>query len=343
MDALPTNQNKESFMKPIITLAGLVLAAASAFAQAEPIVIKFSHVVAEDTPKGKGALMFKRLAEERLPGQVSVDVYPNSTLFGDATELEALRNNEVQLLAPSLAKFEQYTKQLQVFDLPFLFDDIDAVNRFQKRTKGKQLLRSMEDKNITGLAYWHNGMKQLSATRMLRLPGDASGLSFRIQPSAVLEAQFGAVGATTQKIAFADVYDALRTGTVQGAENPWSNIYSKKMHTVQPYIIETDHGVLDYMVVSNTRFWMSMPHKIRFELEAILDEVSFMVNREAEELNQADRERIRKAGTSEIVTLTPEERERWREAMRPVWKEFEPMIGADIIKAAETVNRKQRD
>ncbi|WP_312146127.1 TRAP transporter substrate-binding protein DctP, partial [Stutzerimonas kunmingensis] len=140
-------------MKPIITLAGLVLAVTSAFAQAEPIVIKFSHVVAEDTPKGKGALMFKRLAEERLPGQVSVEVYPNSTLFGDATELEALRNNEVQLLAPSLAKFEQYTKQLQVFDLPFLFDDIDAVNRFQKRTKGKQLLRSMEDQNITGLAY----------------------------------------------------------------------------------------------------------------------------------------------------------------------------------------------
>lgn len=207
-------------MKPIITLAGLVLAAASALAQAEPVVIKFSHVVAEDTPKGKGALMFKRLAEERLPGQVRVEVYPNSTLFGDATELEALRNNEVQLLAPSLAKFEQYTKQLQVFDLPFLFDDIDAVNRFQKRTKGKQLLRSMEDQNITGLAYWHNGMKQLSATRMLRLPSDASGLSFRIQPSAVLEAQFGAVGASTQKIAFADVYDALRTGTVQGAENP---------------------------------------------------------------------------------------------------------------------------
>jgi C4-dicarboxylate-binding protein DctP len=343
MDALPTNQNKESFMKPIITLAGLLLAVASVCAQAEPIVIKFSHVVADDTPKGKGALMFKRLAEERLPGQVRVEVYPNSTLFGDATELEALRNDEVQLLAPSLAKFEQYTKQLQVFDLPFLFDDIEAVNRFQKRAKGKQLLRSMEDKNITGLAYWHNGMKQLSATRMLRQPSDASGLSFRIHPSAVLEAQFGTVGASTQKIPFADVYDALRAGTVQGAENPWSNIYSKKMHTVQPYIIETDHGVLDYMVVSNTRFWMGMPHKIRFELEAILDEVSFMVNREAEELNRADRERIRQAGTSEIVALTPEERERWREAMRPVWQQFEPVIGADIIKAAETVNRKQRN
>src|SRR3546814_12981687 len=155
-------------MKPIITLAGLVLAVTSAFAQAEPIVIKFSHVVAEDTPKGKGVLMFKRLAEERLPGQVSVEVYPNSTLFGDATELEALRNNEVQLLAPSLAKFEQYTKQLQVFDLPFLFDDIDAVNRFQKRTKGKQLLRSMEDQNITALPYWPNGMKQQNGKEACR-------------------------------------------------------------------------------------------------------------------------------------------------------------------------------
>ena len=319
-----------------LSIAGLAHAA-------DPIVIKFSHVVAENTPKGQGALMFKKLVEERLAGKVEVQVYPNSSLFGDGKEMEALLLGDVQLIAPSLAKFEHYSKGVQVFDLPFLFDDIAAVDRFQKGEAGQQLLRSMEDKNITGLGYWHNGMKQLSATRMLRLPGDASGLSFRIQPSAVLEAQFGAVGATTQKIAFADVYDALRTGTVQGAENPWSNIYSKKMHTVQPYIIETDHGVLDYMVVSNTRFWMSMPHKIRFELEAILDEVSFMVNREAEELNQADRERIRKAGTSEIVTLTPEERERWREAMRPVWKEFEPMIGADIIKAAETVNRKQRD
>ncbi|MCW3148214.1 TRAP transporter substrate-binding protein [Stutzerimonas stutzeri] len=330
-------------MKPILTLAGLVLAVASAFAQAEPIVIKFSHVVAEDTPKGKGALLFKRLAEERLPGQVRVEVYPNSTLFGDATEIEALRNNEVQLIAPSLAKFEQYTKQLQVFDLPFLFDDIEAVNRFQKRAKGRQLLRSMEDKNIIGLAYWHNGMKQLSATRPLRMPGDAANLAFRIQPSAVLEAQFGAVGAQTKKLAFAEVFSALQAGTVQGAENPWSNIYSKKMHTVQPYISETNHGVLDYMVVSNTRFWMGMPHKVRFELEAIIDEVTYTVNREAEELNQADRERIRQAGTSEIIALTPEEREAWRERMRPVWQQFEPVIGADIIKAAQTVNRKQRN
>lgn len=330
-------------MKPIITLAGLVLVAASTFAQAEPIVIKFAHVVAEDTPKGKGALMFKRLVEERLPGQVSVEVYPNSSLYGDANELEALRNNDVQLLAPSLAKFEQYTKQVQVFDLPFLFDDLDAVNRFQKRAKGRQLLRAMEGENITGLAYWHNGMKQLSANRALRVPGDASGLAFRIQPSAVLESQFAQLGATSNKIAFANVFASLQNGTVQGAENPWSNIYSQKMHTVQPYITETNHGVLDYMLVSNTRFWFGIPHQIRTELEGIIDEVTFEVNRAAEDANQADRERIRQAGTSEIITLTPEEREAWREKMRPVWQQFESVIGADIINAAQTVNRKQRN
>ncbi|MBT1119548.1 TRAP transporter substrate-binding protein [Stutzerimonas nitrititolerans] len=330
-------------MKPIITLAGLVLAVASAFAQAEPIVIKFSHVVAEDTPKGKGALMFKRLVEERLPGQVSVEVYPNSSLYGDANELEALRNNEVQLLAPSLAKFEQYTKQLQVFDLPFLFDDLDAVNRFQKRAKGRQLLRAMEDENITGLAYWHNGMKQLSATRALRMPSDASGLAFRIQPSAVLESQFAQLGAAANKIAFSKVFTSLQDGTVQGAENPWSNIYSQKMHTVQPYITETNHGVLDYMLVSNTRFWFGIPHQIRTELEGIIDEVTYEVNRAAEDANQADRASILQAGTSEIITLTLEEREAWRAKMRPVWQQFGSVIGEDIINAAQTVNRKQRN
>ena len=339
MDALPTNQNKESFMKPIITLAGLVLAAASAFAQAEPIVIKFSHVVAEDTPKGKGALMFKRLAEERLPGQVSVEVYPNSTLFGDATELEALRNNEVQLLAPSLAKFEQYTKQLQVFDLPFLFDDIDAVNRFQKRTKGKQLLRSMEDRNITGLAYWHNGMKQLSANKPLREPKDARGLKFRVQASAVLDEQFKAVRANPRKMSFAEVYQGLQTGVVNGAENPYSNIYSQKMHEVQKYITESNHGLLDYMVITNTKFWNGLPSDVRSELESILNEVTVEVNKQADALNEGDKQRIIDAGTTEIIDLTPEQREMWREAMKPVWKKFEGEIGADLIKAAEAANQ----
>ncbi|EZH83382.1 C4-dicarboxylate ABC transporter [Ectopseudomonas composti] len=332
---------------PVRALAVCALALASLGANTaladEPILIKFSHVVADGTPKGQGALMFKQLVEERLAGKVKVEVYPNSSLYGDANELESLRNDEVQLLAPSLAKFEQYTKQLQVFDLPFLFDDIEAVNRFQKRSKGRQLLRSMEDHNIVGLAYWHNGMKQLSATRALHTPGDANGLSFRIQPSAVLEAQFGQVGANTQKLPFAEVFKALQSGQVQGAENPWSNIYSQKLHEVQPFISETNHGVLDYMLVSNSRFWYSIPHQIRVELEAIIDEVTYAVNKQAEAANQTDRQRILDSGRSQLITLSGEEREAWRNAMRPVWQQFESVIGSDVIKAAQTVNRKQRN
>ena len=326
----------------ICAMAFASLSATSALAD-EPILIKFSHVVADATPKGQGALLFKQLVEERLAGKVKVEVYPNSSLFGDANELEALRKNDVQLLAPSLAKFEQYTKQLQVFDLPFLFDDLDAVNRFQKRAKGRQLLRSMEDHNIVGLAYWHNGMKQLSATRALNMPGDANGLSFRIQPSAVLEAQFAQVGANSQKLPFSEVFKALQSGQVQGAENPWSNIYSQKLHEVQPFISETNHGVLDYMLVSNSRFWYGIPHQIRMELEAIIDEVTYLVNKQAEAANQADRQRIVDSGRSQVINLTAEQRQAWRDAMRPVWEQFQGQIGSDVIKAAQTVNRKHRE
>ncbi|ERH50705.1 C4-dicarboxylate ABC transporter [Ectopseudomonas chengduensis] len=326
----------------ICAMAFASLSATSALAD-EPILIKFSHVVADATPKGQGALLFKQLVEERLAGKVKVEVYPNSSLFGDANELEALRKNDVQLLAPSLAKFEQYTKQLQVFDLPFLFDDLDAVNRFQKRAKGRQLLRSMEDHNIVGLAYWHNGMKQISATRALNMPGDANGLSFRIQPSAVLEAQFGQVGANSQKLPFSEVFKALQSGQVQGAENPWSNIYSQKLHEVQPFISETNHGVLDYMLVSNSRFWYGIPHQIRMELEAIIDEVTYAVNKQAEAANQADRQRIVDSGRSQVINLTAEQRQAWRDAMRPVWEQFQGQIGSDVIKAAQTVNRKHRE
>ena len=333
--------------KSIIAMASCALALASASAdgaqQPSPILIKFSHVVADNTPKGQGALLFKQLVEQRLAGKVRVEVYPNSTLYGDANELEALRNDEVQLLAPSLAKFEKYTQQLQVFDLPFLFDDLDAVNRFQKRAKGRQLLRSMEQHNIVGLAYWHNGMKQLSASKALLLPGDAAGLSFRIQPSGVLEAQFQQLGATPQKLAFSEVFKALQSGQVQGAENPWSNIYSQKLHSVQPYITETNHGVLDYMLVSNPRFWYGIPHGIRVELEGIVDEVTYAVNRQAEAANQADRQRIEASGSSQLISLDAQQREAWRAAMRPVWQRFEAEIGADVMRAAQTVNRKQRN
>ncbi len=276
---------------------------------AEPIVIKFAHVVGDDTPKGKGALLFQKLVRERLAGAVEVEVYPNSTLVGDADEMQALLDNKVQMLAPSLSKFTEYSPKLEVFDLPFLFDDIEAVDRFQKGEAGQSLLRSMEDKNITGLGYWHNGMKQLSANKPLREPKDARGLKFRVQASAVLDEQFKAVRANPRKMSFAEVYQGLQTGVVNGAENPYSNIYSQKMHEVQKYITESNHGLLDYMVITNTKFWNGLPADIRSELETILDEVTVAVNKQAEELNQGDKQRIVDAGTTEIIDLTPEQRE----------------------------------
>ena len=218
------------FARPILTAA---FAAALAFslpaAAQQPIVIKFSHVVAEHTPKGQGALKFKELAEKKLPGKVQVQVFPNSQLFGDAKELEALLLGDVQLIAPSLSKFDRYTKKIQLFDLPFLFDDVEAVDRFQSSPKGQELLNSIKGRGLQGLAYWHNGMKQLSTNRdKLERPEDVKGLKFRIQASDVLEAQFRALGANPQKMAFSEVYQALQTGVVDGQENTWSNIYSQK-------------------------------------------------------------------------------------------------------------------
>ncbi|TBU78969.1 C4-dicarboxylate ABC transporter [Pseudomonas daroniae] len=315
-----------------LSIAGLAQAA-------DPISIKFSHVVAEHTPKGQGALLFKKLVDERMDGKVTVQVYPNSSLFGDGKEMEALLLGDVQIIAPSLAKFEHYTKQIQIYDLPFLFNDISAVDRFQQSPEGKSLLTSMESKGITGLGYWHNGMKQLSANKKLVEPKDARGLKFRVQASAVLDEQFKALRAAPRKMSFAEVYQGLQTGVVNGAENPYSNIYSQKMHEVQKFITESDHGVLDYMVITNTKFWEGLPEDIRTELTEILAEVTVEVNKQAEALNQKDKQRIIDAGTTEIVTLTPEQRELWREAMRPVWKKFEGEIGADLIKAAENSNQ----
>ena len=315
-----------------LSIAGLAQAA-------DPIVIKFSHVVAEHTPKGQGALLFKKLAEERLPGQVKVEVYSNSSLFGDGKEMEALLLGDVQIIAPSLAKFEQYTKKLQLFDLPFLFNDIAAVDRFQQSADGQALLKSMEDKNITGLGYWHNGMKQLSANKALYEPKDARGLKFRVQASAVLEAQFKAVRANPRKMSFAEVYQGLQTGVVNGAENPWSNIYSQKIYEVQKYITESNNGVLDYMLITNTTFWNGLPADVRTELDKIIVEVTAEVNKLAEELNQGDKQRIVDAKTTEIIQLTPEQRKLWVDAMKPVWKEFEGQIGADLIKSAEASNQ----
>jgi len=330
-------------LKPVwITLAfTLVFGALGTATAAEPIVIKFSHVVGEQTPKGQGALMFKKLAEERLPGRVRVEVYPNSTLYGDDKEMEALLLGEVQLIARSLAKFEQYTKTVQLFDLPFLFDDIHAVDRFQQSPEGQKLLKSMESKNVTGLAYWHNGMKHLSANKPLRAPEDARGLTFRIQASAVLQEQFQAVGAKAQPMIFSVVYQALRAGLVDGTENTYSNFYNQKLNDVQKYVTESNHGILDYMLITTSDFWNGLPPDIRSELEKIVVESTAYANQQAEQFNQQDKQHVLDAKTTEIITLTPQERSAWRDRMKPVWAKFESQIGPDLIKAAEASNKAQ--
>ena len=300
-----------------------------------PMVIKFSHVVAENTPKGQGALKFKEIAEKKLPGKVQVQVFPSSQLFGDAKEMEAVLLGDVQLIAPSLSKFDRYTKKIQVFDLPFLFDDIDAVDRFQSGPKGQELLNSMKNRGLVGLAYWHNGMKQLSTNKdKLTVPPDVKGLKFRIQASDVLEAQFRALGANPQKMAFAEVYQALQTGVVDGQENTWSNIYSQKFHEVQKTIAETNHGVIDYMVVANAKWWDGLPPDIRKGLSEAMAEATAHANKLADDLNQGDRKKIADANKAKIQKLSKEDLAQWKKAMEPVWKKFEGDIGRDLIDAA---------
>jgi C4-dicarboxylate-binding protein DctP len=327
------------FVATTLFAASLAVAYVTPAVAQEPIVIKFSHVVTDETPKGKGARLFQKLVQERLAGKVKIEVYPNSTLFGDADELEALRRNDVQMLAPSVSKFDQYTKQLEIFDMPFLFDDIEAVKRFEKRDKSRELLGSMANQNIYGLAYWNNGMKQLSATRELRKPEDAKGLAFRIQASNLLEDQFKQIDASALKLPFNQSYKALQSGQVQGTENTWSNLYSQKLNALQPYITESNHGVLVYMLITNAKFWNTLPFSIRSQLEQIADEVTLAVNKEAEAINSKDRDSVLSSGTSKLVTLTSADRQAWREAMQPLVKKYESEIGADVIRAAQLVNR----
>ena len=325
------------------TLAALSLAVAAAFgtgiATADPIVIKFSHVVAENTPKGLMATKFKELVAERMPGKVVVEVYPNSQLFGDANELEAMQLGDVQLVAPALSKFSRYTDQLAIFDLPFLFNDLDAVDRFQKSDKGQALLLTMEKKGLIGLGYLHSGLKQMSSSKPLRVPEDAARLKFRIMSSPVLEAQFDALDATAIKKPFSEVFTLLQTKAIDGQENTWSNIYSKKFFEVQPYITETNHGLLEYMVVTSTEFWNGLPADVRDGLKAALDESIEYGNRVAYEKEAEDRQAIIDSKRSQIIELTPEERAQWVQAMRPVWKQFEGEIGADLIDAAYASNQ----
>ena len=306
-----------------------------------PIVVKLSHVVAENTPKGLASLKFKELAEKKLPGKVQVQVFPSSQLFGDAKELEALLLNDVQIINPSLSKFDRYTKKISVFDLPFLFKDAKAAADFQKSKEGQALLKSMEDKGLIGLAYWHNGMKHFSTNKDFRVPADVKGLKFRIQPSDVYESFIKSIGGSAQKMAFAEVYQGLQTGVVDGQENTFSNIYSQKFHEVQKTIVETNHGILDYMVVVNAKWWNSLPADIKKGLSEAMAEATAYNNQIGQQKNDEARKLIVDSGKAKVVKLTDAQLAEWRKAVAPVYAQFEKDIGADLIKAAQSHSLKK--
>ncbi|MCA1861461.1 TRAP transporter substrate-binding protein [Janthinobacterium sp. HSC-3S05] len=304
-----------------------------AYAQA-PIVIKFSHVVATDTPKGQAAERFKQLAEKATNGKVKVELYPNSQLYKDKEELEALQLGAVQMLAPSLAKFGPLgVKEFEAFDLPYIFPTKTALYNVTEGEIGKSLLKKLEPKGITGLAYWDNGFKVMSANKSLHSPADFKGLKMRIQSSKVLDAQMRALGANPQVLAFSEVYQALQTGVVDGTENPPSNMYTQKMHEVQKHVTVSNHGYLGYAVIVNKKFWDGLPPDIRGQLEKAMREATTFEKAIAQRDNDQALDAIKKAGKTQIYTLTVQEQAEWRKALAPVQKTMEARIGKDLISA----------
>lgn len=332
-------------MKFLTTVAAAALlclgaGAASAAGPCDPgeIVIKFSHVTnADKHPKGIAAQMFADRVNTEMNGKVCVEVYPNSTLYDDDKVLEAMLNGDVQMAAPSLSKFEAFTKVFRIFDLPFMFKNIAAVDEFQNSDTGAKMKDSMRRRGVLGLEFWHSGMKQFSANKPLLLPTDAKGLKFRIQPSDVLVAMIEAIGASAQPMAFSEVYGALQTGVVDGQENTWSNIYGQKFFEVQNGTTETNHGVLDYLVVTSVDFWDGLPADVRDQLATILHEVTVERNAAVNDVEAKNRQAILDAG-GVIRELNDTQRQAWVDAMKPVWAKFVGDVGQDNIDAAQAIN-----
>ena len=317
--------------KIVFAVLAAVLSVGAAYAQ-QPIVIKFSHVVAENTPKGKGALKFKELAEARTKGRVKVEVYANSTLYKDGEEMEMLQLGSVQMLAPSVSKFGPLgVREFEVFDLPYIFDNDEDLHNVTQGRIGQQLFKMLETKGIIGLAYWDNGFKQMSSNKPLRTPADFRGQKIRIQSSKVLDGQMRALGATPQVMAFSEVYQALQTGVVDGKENTWSNIYTQKIYEVQKYITVSNHGVIEYAVIVNKKFWDGLPADIRATLEGAMKDATTYANDIAKQENDEALEKIKASGKSQIITLTPDEKKAWKKAELKVHRENEGSIGKDLI------------
>ena len=328
------------FMTAAATALALTVSAGAVSAACDDgeIVIKFSHVTNTDKhPKGIAASLLQERVNEEMNGKACMEVFPQSTLYNDDQVLEALLQGDVQLAAPSLSKFEQFTKKFRIFDLPFMFKNIDAVDAFQTSETGQAMKESMTRRGLLGLAFWHNGMKQMSANRPLLSPADASGLKFRVQNSDVLKAQMAAIGGSPQPMAFSEVYGALQTGVVDGQENTWSNIYGQKFFEVQDGITETNHGIIDYMVVTSVDWWDSLEGDVRDQLRTILAEVTATRNAESASVNQQAKTSILEAG-GVVRELDASAREDWVAAMKPVWEQFKDDVGQENIDAAEAIN-----
>jgi C4-dicarboxylate-binding protein DctP len=324
----------------VLVAAAMVLALVGT-ASAEPIKIRFSHVVAPNTPKGQAADMFAKMANERLAGKVEVQVFPNSQLYTDDKVLDALSTGSVEMAAPSTAKFTSWVPELQLFDLPFLFKNSNVLYQTMDGPVGDKMFKLLDRKNMLGLAFWDNGFKQLSDNdHEIKTPADLAGLKYRIMSSKVLEAQFKIVGANPLVMPFAEVYSALEQGVIDGQENTWSNIYSKKFYEVQKYITETNHGYLGYLVVTNAQFWNHLPPDIRTELESILKEVTAWIRVNALKINLEQKQLIIDSGVSKVTELTDDERKAFMDAFKPVHDEFRDVVGGDLIDAVYELNTK---
>ena len=328
------------FLTTAATALALSLTAGAALAACDDgeIVVKFAHVTNTDKhPKGIAASLLESRVNEEMNGTMCMEVYPNSTLYNDDQVLEAMLQGDVQLAAPSLSKFEAFTKQYRIFDLPFMFKNIEAVDAFQNSETGQAMKEAMVRRGLLGLEFWHNGMKQFSANKPLLMPEDAKGLKFRVQPSDVLVAQMEALGASPQPMAFSEVYGALQQGVVDGQENTWSNIWGQKFFEVQDGITETNHGIIDYLVVTSVDWIESLDPEVREQFLTILREVTEERNGESFAVNEAAKQSIIENG-GVVRQLTPEQREAWVNAMKPVWEQFEGDVGADNIAAAQEIN-----
>ena len=304
------------------------------------IVIKFSHVTNTDKhPKGIAASLLEQRINDEMNGKACMEVFPNSTLYNDDQVLEALLQGDVQMAAPSLSKFEQFTKKFRIFDLPFMFKNVEAVDAFQSSDTGQAMKESMTRRGLLGLAFWHNGMKQMSANVALNSPADANGLKFRVQNSDVLKAQMAALGGSPQPMAFSEVYGALQTGVVDGQENTWSNIYGQKFFEVQDGITETNHGIIDYMLVTSTDWIESLDADVRDQFLTIVSEVTEARNSESSKVNAEAKQAIIDAG-GVVRELTVEQRQEWVDVMKPVWDEFNADVGQENIDAAQAINAK---